>query len=322
MNLFKGMFLRFVVVLTGVSFLCLLSCEKDSTKDKMEDTAENKMGYEVYYLDAEKRFIDRSRIPKGDLENRPKEEEIKYFFPTGSYDLNINDLNYWELFDIDYDKDYDDGYDYIYSRIIEKGSNIMDLKGNILSALDIRNRFEMVEAEDVMYYRTRTNIEGYQTINESYTLGAVKVTHYCTKKLPTAISEDLILDNNFIIRLYDKNDKIIDEHKMRNFVADEDYKKDPASYKITDSGTDAWLMGMLKLPSKGQREGLKYRVLRLDKNGKPKPYLYQGAYKYPYQYYLHEAPLPPYSEYKYWYYNSSSGCYSEVLYPEPRFFNN
>ncbi|MCZ0932153.1 MAG: hypothetical protein OXJ52_03260 [Oligoflexia bacterium] len=58
------------------------------------------------------------------------------------------------------------------------------------------------------------------------------------------------------------------------------------------------------------------------KNGKPKPHLYEGAYKYPYQYYLYEAPLPPYSEYKDWHYNSSSGCYSQALRPEPRFFSD
>ncbi|MCZ0931591.1 MAG: hypothetical protein OXJ52_00335 [Oligoflexia bacterium] len=284
MRAFKKALLVFILI--GGSFLCLLSCQRSSTP------------YKIYYLDAEKRHIDYSRVPKGDLENRPKEEEIKYFFPTGSYRLDIDDLYYEELPDISYDKDYDDGYDYIDSSIIEKDWNIMDLKGNILSELDIKNRFERVEVEDLGYYRTKTNLEGYQTIDEWYTRQAVEATFYCKKIKPIAVPEDLILDDNFIIRLYDKKGKVIDENKMRNEVAVEDYKRDPAGYqnKITDSGTDAWLIGMLKLPPKSQRESLKYRVLRLDKNGKPKPYLYEGAYKYPYQYYLYEAPLPPYSE--------------------------
>ncbi|MCZ0931592.1 MAG: hypothetical protein OXJ52_00340 [Oligoflexia bacterium] len=309
MSLFKKAL--WVFVLASGSFLCLLSCQRRSTP------------YKIYYLDAEKRHIDYSRVPKGDLKNRPKEEEIKYFFPTGSYSLDIDELDYEELPDISYDRDYDDGYDYINRYTVEEGWNIMDLKGNLLSELDMRNRFERVEVKDVVYYRTKTNIEGYQTINESYTLGAVKITHYCTKIKPIAVPEDLILDDNFIVRLYDKNDEIIDEYKMRNFVAVEDYKRDPvgSQNKITDSGTDAWLIGMLKLPPRSKRKGLKYRVLRLDKNGNPKPHLYEGAYKHPYQYYLYEDPLPPYSEYKYWYYNSSSGCYSRVLRPEPQFFN-
>ena len=69
-------------------------------------------------------------------------------------------------------------------------------------------------------------------------------------------------------------------------------------------------IGMLNLPQKNQREGLKYRVLRLEKNGKPKPYLYPEAYKYPLKYYLIEEPLPPYSEYKNWRYAKKSCCYS------------
>ncbi|MCZ0932154.1 MAG: hypothetical protein OXJ52_03265 [Oligoflexia bacterium] len=147
----------------------------------------------------------------------------------------------------------------------------MDLKGNILSELDVRNRFKKVEVEGDLYYRTKTNMEGYQTIDESYTSKAIKVTFYCKKILPTAVSEELILDDNFIIRLYDKKGKVIDERKMRNFVAVEDYRKDPVSYKITDSGTDAWsLIGMLKLPPKSRREGLKYRVLRLDEKWETK----------------------------------------------------
>ena len=100
------------------------------------------------------------------------------------------------------------------------------------------------------------------------------------------------------------------------------YKTNPSLYqkKIGDSGVYApSLIGMLKLPKKSKRKGLKYRVLRLDENGNPKPYLYEGAYKYSFQYYLYEDPLPPYSEYKYWNYSKETGCYSQALYPEPQF---
>ena len=304
MSLFKKAL--WVVVLTSGGFLCVLSCQRSSTP------------YKIYYLDSEKRHIDYSRAPKGDLENRPKEEEIKYFFPTGRYRLDINDLDYEELPDISYDKDYDDGYDYIDSYTIEEGWNIVDLKGNILSELDIRNKFEKAEVEGDMYYRTKINPYEYEIIYEWYAPQAVETTYYCKKILQTAVPEDLILDDNFIIRLYDKKGKVIDEHKMRNGAHMGTYKTNPALYqkKIEDGGvSNAHLIGMLKLPPKNKRKGLKYRVLRLDKSGKPKSYLYREAYKYPYQYYLHEEPLPPYSEYKYWKYSKETGCYSQALYP-------
>ena len=299
MRVFKKA-LRIVVLISGF-FLCLLSCRESSP-------------YKIYYLDDEKRHIDYSRIPKGDLENRPKEEEIKYFFPTGYYRLIRSSLDYRSLSSIDKDKDYDDEYSYMfYPSVIEDGDNIIDAKGNILSVLDIRNRFEKVELfKDEFFYRTKTNLKGYKAIDEIY--GEQTFKYYCKEIQPEAVPEGLIFDDNFIIRLYTKDNKIIDEYKMRNEVNIEDYKRDPKGYqnKMGDDHyrASARLIGMLKLPPKNQREGLKYRVLRLDENGKPKPYLYQGAYKYPYRYYMNEYNLPPYFEYKHWTYSSSSGCYA------------
>ena len=295
----RVLFIWLVFLIMGGSVLCLASCQR-------------RPPYKIYYLDSEKRFIDDSRVPKGDLWDRPKEEEIKYFFPTGRYSLSVSPLRYYYKID---------GYSYVFPGDVE-GKNIIDPKGNLLSELDIRNMFEESESgfeedEGEIFYKTKERINTYKytVIDEFYSLGGSKFTHYCTKQKPETAPEDLILDDNFIIRLYDKNDKIIDEHKMRNRVYIEDYKKNPLEYqnKIIDSRTDARLIGMLKLPPKSyQRKGLKYRVLRLDEKGEPKPYLYEGAYKYPYQYYLREETLPPYSEYKYWHYSKETGCYSKA----------
>ena len=329
MSVFKGV-LSFVVVLTSLSYLCLLSCErgssnKSATKDKIEDafdedivSAEKRSpGFKVYYLNGEERFIYYN-LPKGDLENRPKEEEIKYFFPKGYYRLDRDSLDYWNLSEVDSDKDYDDEYSYLVSNrhLIEDGTNIIDAKGNILSVLDIRNMFEKVELfEDEELYRTKTNLKGYQAVDEIYGEQRGDSTYYCKEIRPEAVPEDLIFDDNLRIRLYTKDNKIIDEYKMRNEVNIEDYKRDPKRYQNkmpAYSNASAWLIGMLKLPPKDQREGLKYRVLRLDENGKPKPYLYQWAYKYPFRYYMNEYNLPPYFEYKHWTYLSSSGCYALI----------
>ena len=156
-------------------------------------------------------------------------------------------------------------------------------------------------------------------IEEFYRPGVFKIKFYCKKIQPENIPEDLILDDNFIVRLYDKNDKVIDEYKMRNRANMETYKTNPEIYqkKIGRLGvSSASLIGMLKLPPKNQREGLKYHVLRLDEEGRPKPYFYQGAYKYPLQYYLFEAPLPPYSEYKNWGYSEETDCYIPFYDPD------
>jgi len=102
---------------------------------------------------------------------------------------------------------------------------------------------------------------------------------------------------------------------MRNRVNYEDYKKDPkAAQNKLGYSSDASLIGMLELPPKGQREGLKYRVVRLDSNGNPRPYLKRGVEK-PYQYYLWEEPLPIYSEYENWGHVEGGDCYSYSAYP-------
>ena len=334
MSMFKGV-LSFVVVLTSLGFLCLLSCERDAsnksaTKDTTEDivSAEKRSpGFKVYYLNGEERFI-RYNLPKGDLKNRPKEEEIKYFLPTGSYDLRISALSSSssssssssvDAYETGYDRT--ESYSYVYPEDLE-GQNVIDPKGNILSELDKKQLFEKVVFYGDLFYKTKIDPNKYNIIDEWYTLGAVESMFYCKEVQLEVFPEDIILDDNFRVRLYDKNDEVIDEYKMRNTMHLETYKKNPERYqkKITARGvSSASLIGVLKLPPKDQREGLKYRVLRLDKKGQPKPYLYEGADKYPYQYYLREETLPPYLEYKYWRYSKETGCYSLVLYPEPQF---
>ena len=152
---------------------------------------------------------------------------------------------------------------------------------------------------------------------------------YCKKPRPVVLPEDLILDDNFVVRLYDKTGKVISEYKMRNYLAFEDYKKDPkaAQKKLTDS-TDASLIGLLTLPPKSQTEGLRYRVVRLDKEGNPSPYLEEGVKTY--KDYIWEEELPPYSEYKTWSYNKWTGCYTYFEYRDlfpmweqaPRYYSN
>ena len=310
MNVFKEVLYLAVFLITGFGCLNLLSCKRSSSvKDKTTgsiDHLENKGYSNIRDVREQSGYVDMSKAPKGDLENRATEEEIQYFFPTGRYQVNIDSLSYYDSYDW-----MEDGYSYIYAPSID-GKIFIDLKENVLSALDIRSMLEKVELDNDPYYRIKTNninsITKYRTIDEWY--GKQIRTQYCKTKRD--IPEGLIFDDNFIARLYDKNNKMLDEYKMRNVVNSKDYKRDPIKYqnKLGDSSSaSAWLIGMLKLPPKSQREGLKYRVLRLNENGKPKPYLYEEAYKYPYQYYLLEETLPPYSEYKYWKYVSSSGCY-------------
>ena len=133
--------------------------------------------------------------------------------------------------------------------------------------LDIKNLFQKTKIEDDPYYegdllyKTKIDPYKYYTVEEGYSLGFAEAQFYCKESKNWL--EELILDDDFIIRLYDKNGKAIDEYKMRNRVALEDYQRDPKAYenKLKEYGsTDAWLMGMLKLPPKNKRTGLKYRA--------------------------------------------------------------
>ena len=266
----------------------------------------------LYFLSCKKDTIKRA-LPEhpehtedlGDMQNRAKEEEIKYFLPIGKYFISVEHLDI---------EDYlPDGY-LISPKEIKEEDIIVDSKGEIVDVKSLLKSAEKVVVDGAPMLKIKTDIEEYGVIEEGYHIvGGLSSSrkYYCTKKQAEALPEDLILDDNFVVRLYDKNDKVISEYKMRNEVSLIDYKKDPlaAQNKLYYSGnTDAILIGMLELPPKGQREGLKYRVLQLDSKGKPKPYLYEGAKK-PYQYYLWEEALVPYSEYKNWYYSEESGCY-------------
>ena len=280
----KAKIFLWLIVFGAGSLLSLSSCENKSQKNKTP-IANNK-------------------------NQKPTEEEIKYFFPTGHYDLDIEQLGYQEE---------TEGYNYIFTDDLEN-KNIIDPKGNLLSLVDIKNLFQIStiegefaeEYEGELFYKTKIDPYKYYIIEEVYNLGFAETKFFCKNQKPEALPKDLILDDNFIVRLYNKNNKVLDQHKMRNDSHFESYKEKPELYqkKITYEGVGiAHLIGMLKLPPKNKREGLKYRVLRLDKNGKAKPYLYPEAYKYPLQYYLWEESLPPYSEYKNWDYDKESGCY-------------
>lgn len=289
-NLSNRFSLLNALFLTGACLLCLSACNKKKPA-----------------------VIEDQNLQETNNSNPATEEEIKYFFPTGHYDLRVLQMGA---------TDEADGYNYVRLNYVED-QNIIDPKGNLLSVLDVKRLFQKSEfegefAEDYegeLFYKTKVDPYKYYRINERYSLGGARTKFYCTKAQPTTVPKDLIFDDNFVVRLYDKNNNILDEHKMRNNVNFEDYKRNPASKynKMESSRASAWLIGMLKLPPKNKREGLKYRVLRLDKNGKPKPYLYEGAYKYPLQYYLKEEPLLSYSEYKKWEYTKETGCYSRSV---------
>ena len=239
---------------------------------------------------------------------KASEEEIKYFIPRGSYDINIEDLSSYEGGDDDY----------INPNEI-KTMGIVDLKGNLVDKEDI---FETVKTEDGLMLKRKINIEGYKLIGESYQPGAGSKS-YCTKVHSNVLLKNLIFDDNLFVKLYDKNNKVISENIVRNsyVLPIEKYLKDPSSvqHKIKPKGrTEAVLAGVLKLPPKEQRVGLKYFIIRLDTNGKPKPFLWSLGK--PYELHLWEESLEPYSEYKNWDYheNEYSACYFKSYFPSSK----
>ena len=247
-----------------------------------------------------------------ETQRKATEEEIQYFLPGGRYALNIEGLS------ID---DYINSEWYIREEDINKDMKVINREGNVV---DLWSQLELVELDDDPYFKTSVNIEGYKTIDESYG-PSLEPTRFCTGISPEVLPEKLIVDDNFLARLYDKNGKVISEYKIKRLRGRmwirgtremEDMKGvGGISFFARDyyGYTNIWMRGILKLPPKGQREGLKYRILWLDKNGNPRPYLYEGA-KEPYQYYLREEVLPPYSEYKNWSYyedeKTGVSCYT------------
>ena len=270
-------------------------------------------------------YKDWSKTFKGELKNRAKEKDINYFFVTGFYDISTQSLEmYVDYIDDhveDWDKypDYPKGFEaYIDPEDLET-NNVVDIKGNIV---DIRPFLKLVPTEDGYMYTNIKNIhlDNYNVIKEHYGLFRGESSgFYCKEPQSEILSEDLIFDDNLVIRLYDKNNQIIDESKMRNRVYYiEKYKKDPKSQKkkMSDGVGQAHLIGMLKLPPKHKRKGLKYRVLRLDKEGKPLIYYRSPEENKPPQYYLFEKKLPAYSDYKYWFY-TTKGCYFNINLSDP-----
>ena len=232
------------------------------------------------------------------------EEEIKYFITAGRYEINIEDLS-----------SYEDRYDNYIDPDEIKTMGIVDTKGNLVNREDI---FDTVKTEDGLMFKRKINIEGYKAIKENY-YGADSKS-YCAKTHSKLMLENLIFDDSLFAKLYDKNNKIISENIIRNSYVFpiEKYLKDPSSvqHKIKPEGwTDTVLRGVLKLPPKGQREGLKYRIIRLDANGKPKSFLWRLGK--PYNLHAWEEPIEPFSEYKNWDYfeNEYNSCYVKSYLP-------
>ncbi len=246
-------------------------------------------------------------------EEKPNEEDIKYFFIRMDYEIS--------MWDIDTDDYYDSDSGWVYvPQDIEEEFNIVDSKRNVVDIMKMLKLVKILcddEEDECMeepaehgecenhykyghecYYKTNTNIiEEHKQIAEDYTS---KYKKYCTD-FPKNEIEAPIFNDNIRIRLYDRNDKIIAESKV---------KGDVSAPKTYDGRT--YLTGILKLPPKEQREGLKYRIVHLDENGNPKPYLFQGVKK-PFIYYFLEGDIESYSRIqKYWNYvknEESNECY-------------
>lgn len=248
-----------------------------------------------YFVSCNKK--EGKTVEEQDINKKPSEEEIKYLIPIGRYQIYVTDL-------IDYKRKYEIVDGYIEPWVVTS-VKILDAKGNIA---DVKNLVDIVETADMgTMFKFNGNIEGYKVISEHYDIRNVD-EFYCTKIIPETIPEDLIFDNNFMIRLYDENDEVISEYVMRNNVNFEKYKKNPKRYITKSNGStqDVFLIGVLKLPPKEQRENLKYRVVRLHPNGKT---------------YYRERKLAPYSLYKGFNFYQGSGCYSLSRDPDDKKIN-
>ena len=232
------------------------------------------------------------------------EEEVKYFFVGGEYDISIKNLSDYE--NNWYDEDNlvtIDPYDL-------EDWNIVDPEGNLVYAEDL---FEVVNTEDGPMFKKTRDMTGYKLINEVYRLGRSHKL-YCPKVDTDDKLEDLIFDDKLLVRLYDKNNKIISENKMRRAKSYDNFSYNFAPKIKPEGTTEVWLLGMLKLPPKSERDSLKYRVVRLDESGNPKPYLISD--REPNEYYHWEESLESYSEYSTWNYHEKSGCYTKSYFPQ------
>ena len=282
--LFKSLLYLLISALGG---LCFFSCNENTSPKEFSKN-------------------DQLSISKDEPTRKAAEEEINYFFIAGKYDINIEDLS-----------SYEDLYDHIDPDNI-KTMNIVDTEGNLVNREDI---FEVIKTEDGPMFKRKVNIEGYKLIEENY-YGANSKS-YCVKLQPDSVLENLIFDDNLFVKLYDKDNEIISESIIRNsyVLPVEKYLKDPSSvqHKIKPKGTtEAVLKGVLKLSPKGQREGLKYRIIRLDANGNPRPFLW--SFGKPYDFHVWEEPIEPFSEYKNWDYfeNEYNICYVKSYLPSSR----
>lgn len=236
-------------------------------------------------------LISCSTRDKASTEIKPSEEKIKYVFPVGRYQIDIINL-------VDYKKSHEDADGYIEPWKINK-EKIVDANGNITNIMDI---VTVVETQHMgTMFQFNRNIEGYKIVRKAYDVRNID-EFYCTKVQPETIPEDLIFDNSLIVRLYDKNNNVISENPMRKNIDFEDYKKNPQKYKIKPYGStqDVFLIGMLELPPKEQRQGLKYRVVNLSSR-EEESHL--------------EKELTPYSVYNRFNFFQESGCYSHSRNP-------
>ena len=258
-------------------------------------------------------------------ETKALEEEIQYFFIGAGYDVYIEKLD-----DIIYDG-YDSYQEYL--EMVNSANEIypidyidvdnirymhpIDSQGNLVNITEI---LEPLETEDGLFLKPKKDITGYKLMKEVYRHGDNNFKAYCKDTKLKNLGENLIFDHTLFMRLYNRNNQVLSENQMRTDI-DHDLSYLPSfSMKIKPLGTtEVKLVGALKLPPKEQRGGLKYQTVRLDSNGNPKPFLwdlqknnkyyYTGVPRRPYQYYLYESELEPYSEYKNWPYSKKTGCY-------------
>ena len=298
-----------------ISGLCLISCDGDTEKVQANSRTEG-------------------TIEK--VKERPKEEEIQYFHVVGRYYLSIKPLhshhNLRKLSDVDiedYGMSYQDWTDEDLESYIRIDNFLGDagfgsyyhyinLQGEPIDIRNLVDQSDFVRLPDNegadIFFKIKKDLRNYGMIDEYYAIkkGFSSLKYYCKEPIPSALPEELILHDRLLVKLYDKNHRIISENKIRDRTPPDninDFK--PYQMKVSDfKGVgETQVIGTLELPLKGEREGLKYRLVRLKPDGQPSLY-FDTDVETPHQNYIREELLPPYSEYKNWEYYEEIGCYA------------
>ena len=172
------------------------------------------------------------------IEEGPKEEEIKYFHIVGRYDLSISplhlDRNLWNLYDFGDREDLEEPYrhwtkedleSYVYiDNFLEDAGfgsyyHYINLQGEPIDVRGLVDQSDFVKHKDgEVFFKLKGNPKNYGTIREYYAIkhGISSLKYYCKEPISEALPEELILYDKLLVRLYDKDNQIISENKIRN----------------------------------------------------------------------------------------------------------